>query len=42
MLLIVVLLLAAAVVRFVVTHYDPRRDRPMGWNTPWASISRRA
>lgn len=38
MLVVVVLLLAVAGVRFVVSHYDPRRERPMGWNTPWASI----
>ena len=29
------LLLVGAFVAFVVSHYDPRRERPEGWRTPW-------
>ncbi len=33
-----VLVLAAAVLVFGATHYDPRRPRPEGWEAPWRAL----
>jgi hypothetical protein len=32
-------LLAGALVAFLATHYEPRRARPVGWDSPWAALT---